>query len=461
MANLLRRLAGRPDEQQRSGFADQWISEYLLPASQQFNGFGVNFPFNQTLVGKKAAEISSTLPGYMSAVRGCPPAFAAQMTRALVLSQARFTFRNRPTSNTPRRLWSSGALAPLEQPWTNGTTGELLSRMEWHAGLAGNAYVTNRQAGRLRVLRPDWTALLYGSQSEPDDPAFALDGELIGYVYQNGGINAGNKHRPQTLLPHEVAHWSPLPNPENAGIGMSWMTPAIREMQADRGYTEHKIAYLTNGATPNLVVKGIPAATAAQFNELVDMMENDHRGISNAYRTLYLTAGADATVVGSNLQQMDFANTQGAGENRIVVLSRVPPQLLGTSDGLKGSSLNAGNYASARRTFADTWVFPTLQDIAAALAPLVKVPADSELWFDTTDMPIMREDAADQANIDFTKAQTMRQLIESGYEPKTVTATIWPEAVLKHTGNMSVQLQPPGTANPTSADTAATAPADS
>lgn len=440
MANLLRRLAGRDLEQRYS--IDQWISEYLIPASNQFGGTGLT----QTLMGKRMGEISASLPGFAAALRGCPPAFAAQMVRALVLSQARFTFRNRPSTSTPRRLWSSNALAPLETPWPNATTGELISRMEWHAGLAGNAFVTNRTKGRLRVLRPDWTAILYGSQREPEDPGHALDGELIGYVYQNGGINSGSKYRPETLLPMEVAHWSPLPDPENAGIGMSWITPALREIQADRGYTEHKIAFLSNGATPNMVVKGIPATSKKQFDEVVDMMEENHRGIGNAYRTLYLATGADVSVVGSDLNQMDFKATQGAGETRISVLSRVPAAFLGISEGLAGSALNAGNYSSARRTFSDSWVYPTLQDMAAALAPLVKVPADSELWFDTVDMTMLREDAKDAAEIEQIKQTTIVGYVKEGFTPESAVAAVRGQdiSLLKHTGLVSVQLQPPG-----------------
>ena len=168
------------------------------------------------------------------------------MVRALVLSQARFTFRNPPWHRaTPRRTFGNPDLGLLERPWPNGTTGELVSRMEWHAGLAGNAFVY-RQPDRLRVLRPDWTAIIYGSQSEPDWPSGALDAELLAYVYANRGIGVGEPH---ILLPGDVAHWAPLPDPEMTGLGMSWLTPAIRDMQGDRLATEHKIRYFEQGAT--------------------------------------------------------------------------------------------------------------------------------------------------------------------------------------------------------------------
>jgi phage portal protein BeeE len=442
------RAARRPAEARYA--IDTWISDYLIPATQggMFGYGGNTYPFglNQTLAGQNVQEISATLPGYMAALRTCPPAFAAQMVRALVLSQTRFTFRNPPWHpRTPRKTFGTGDLAILERPWPNATTGELVSRMEWHAGLAGNAYV-HRRNGRLRVLRPDWVGIAYGSNLEPDDPAHAIDGEVIGYVYCNGGFNSPNE--PRSLLPADVAHWSPLPDPENAGIGMSWITPAIREMQADRATTDHKLIYFRNGATPNLVVKGLPYTSGddTAFQRLVAVLEAEHAGIQNAYKTLYLSQGADATVVGSNLAELDLKNVQGASETRISVLSRVHPVILAIAEGLAGSSLNAGNFGMARRIWADGWIYPTLQDLAAALAPLVRVPADAELWTDTADMPMLREDAKDAAEITEIQARTIGGLVKEGFTAPTAVAAVTGQnmQLLEHTGLVSVQLQPPG-----------------
>jgi phage portal protein BeeE len=453
VANLLSRLRNsspysRLTSEQRYSI-DQWITDYLIPANEQvfpYNGHLYPYGFGYT---QNVEEIANELAAYSTAVRGCPPAFAAQMVRAGVVSQARFTFRNLPSSPTPRRTFGNRSLAILENPWPKATTGELLARMEWHAGLAGNAYV-RREGRRLRVLRPDWVSIVYGSQREPDDPALAIDAELIGYVYVNGGFGA-RRHDPVTLAPAEVAHWSPIPDPDRAGIGMSWITPALREIQGDRAATEHKLMFFRNGATPNLVVKGIANAdgstlTREQFDQYVSMFEMGHRGVGNAYRTLYLTAGADASVIGSDLSQMDFKATQGAGETRIAFLSRVPAPLLGISEGLAGSSLNAGNFGMARRIFADTWVYPTLQDICSSLSTIVDVPGDAELWFDTADIPLLREDAKDAAEIEAIKATTIRTYTDGGFVPDSAIAAVKGQdiSLLKHTGLLSVQMQEPG-----------------
>jgi phage portal protein BeeE len=231
-----------------------------------------------------------------------------------------------------------------------------------------------------------------------------------------------------------------------AGLGMSWLTPAIREMQLDRLGTEHKVRFFEQGATPNLVVKGVPAVSRTQFEELVSEMEDRHAGVANAYRTLYLTQGADATVIGSNLRDLDLEALQGATETRIAILSRVPAALLGISKGLSGSSLNAGNLAMTRRIFSDTWVYPALQDVASSLASIVTVPPDAELWFNTDDMPILREDAKDAAVIEQMKADTINGYVKEGFTPESAIAAVRGQDVslLRHTGLVSVQLQPPG-----------------
>src|SRR4029077_869053 len=150
----------------------------------------------------------------------------------------------------------------------------------------------------------------------------------------------------------------------------------------------------------------------------------DHDGIRNAYRTMYLALGMDAKVVGSDLSQLDFSSTGGYSETRISFLSRVPAALLGISAGLKGSSLNAGNYAETRRTFTDTWVYPTLQDLCKALSVLVEVPPYAELWFDTTDMPILRDDAQVVAYVEKVKEETIVAYVNGGFTAESAIAAV-------------------------------------
>ena len=52
-----------------------------------------------------------------------------------------------------------------------------------------------------------------------------------------------------------------------------------------------------------------------------------------------------------------------------------------------------------------------------ALAPLVAVPAGAELWYDTTDVAFLHEDAKDAAEVVSTQATAIRTLTDGGDGP--------------------------------------------
>src|SRR5207302_4894276 len=120
--------------------------------------------------------------------------------------------------------------------------------------------------------------------------------------------------------------------------GMSWLEPVIREVLGDNAMTTHKIKFLDNGASPNMVVSLDPQITKKSFDEWVKVFEEGHRGVLNAYKTLYLGGGAKVDVVGANLRQLDFKITQGAGETRVAAAAGTPPVLVGLSEGLESAT---------------------------------------------------------------------------------------------------------------------------
>jgi hypothetical protein len=427
---------------------------YLPLPGDSFLWNGLSYTIGST--GSKQEEIAPGLGPYVQALLSSPPAFAAQQVRALLLEQARFVWRGNRLNRNPGKLFGNADLGILEKPWPGGSTGELLSRMEWHAGPVGNAYV-HRRGNRLRLLRPDWVTIIIGSDRSPESPGWALDGEVVGYLYRPGGGNGGrNESNAEMLLPETVAHWAPIPDPMATYRGMSWMTSIVREIQSDSAATDHKIKFFENGATPQMVFSLDPSVTPEQMREFKQATESAINGIGNAYKNLYLGGGADVTVVGSDLQQIDFTKVQGMTENRIAVASRIPAAMLGIKEGLSGSTLNSGNFGATRRMLADTWFYPTLQSMCSSLAHLLPMPNDADLWYDD-DIPFLREDAKDAAEITRTNAGAIRQLIDAGFTPSSAVSSVMGNdlALLEHTGMFSVQLHSPGV------DGDAESPADS
>lgn len=387
--------------------------------------------------------------------------FACILARQLVFSEARFQWR-RFANGRPGELFGDPSLALLETPWPNGTTGDLLNRVEVEASLAGNFYCTTADdrgnlgraatgpGRRIAKMRPDRVTIIVGSAS--DDP-YALDAKPVGYLYEPPNLGAGRKQsEPVILMPDEVAHFAPIPDPAASFRGMSWLTPVLREIEADRATTTHKLRFFEKGATLATVVKFEKDTSPQVFDAFVSRYRAQHEGADNAYKTLFLGGGADVHTVGTDLKQLDFKATQGAGETRIAMAARVPATILQASEGLAGSSLNAGNFGQARRMFADGFLRPQWRMFAASIQSIIPGPAGASLWYDDRDIPYLREDVKDQAEIQSEKAKTIEALIRGGFTPKTAVAAVAPEwkNVLTHTGLFSVQLQEAGAAAPPS-----------
>lgn len=431
MTNLIASL-GKRDSSTIS--LEDWVSYF------NFNGFNYLSSTQQTL-GSKAEEIGGHYMGLAeNAYKSNGIVFACMMVRQLLFQEARFQFR-RLTSGRPGEYFGSPALTPLEQPWPNGTTGDLLARAIQHVDLAGNFYAV-RIGERIRYLRPDRVTIVMGSQMDPDNAFEAADVEAIGYIYSP--ING----REQVFDAKNVAHFAPYPDPCANFRGMSWLNPVIREIQGDQAATTHKLKYFEQGATGNMVVTFDPANDADKVKKWIDMLEANVGGAANAYRTLYLGGGADAKVVGADLKSIDFRAVQGAGETRIAAAAGTPPVIVGLSEGLQAATYS--NYSQARRRFADGTMRPLWRNFAGSMAPLINVPARSELWYDDRDIPFLQEDQKDAAEIQNVNSLSIKALSEAGFDPDSVVAAVTAGdlARLKHSGMFSVQLQQPGAQKP-------------
>jgi hypothetical protein len=216
----------------------------------------------------------------------------------------------------------------------------------------------------------------------------------------------------------------------------------------DTAYSRHKTSFIDNAATPNMAVTLAKEVSPDAFDAFVAKMDGAHKGAENAGKTLYIGGGADVTVVGADMKQLDFKVVQGAGESRIAAAAGVGAVIAQFSEGMQGSSLNAGNYNAARRRFADITCRKLWQSACGAFASIVVPPRGSRLWYDADGIPFLQEDAKDAADIEMVKASTIRQLVDGGFEPESVIAAVEAQdmSLLVHTGKLSVQLQEPGAA---------------
>lgn len=405
-----------------------------------FKWQGLNYPIiNQTLAGIPQQEIPPAFSGFAEmAYKANGIVFACVAARMLLFSQARFRWRTK--GGGPGALTYSPALDQLEHPWPRARATQMLSLMTLYGDLAGNAYVWKDQKtpGTLRMPRPDWITTVLGSP-RADGKVGDIDTEVAGYIYKPMGFGESTP-----LLPEHVAHFAPYPDPIFPWRGMSWLQPIVEEVMGDNAANVHKRMFFENGATANMVVNLGTNITPDDFDQWVEKYEESHASLENAYKTLYLAGGADATVVGANMQQMDFKLVQSHGETRVCLAARIPAIVVGVSEGLDSGTYT--NFGQARRQFGDMAARPWWQNACETLEPLVDAPDDQELWYDESQIPFLQEDQQDAALTLQSQSAAISTLLMAGFTADSAVRAVQSGdlTVLEHSGLLSVQLQPPG-----------------
>jgi phage portal protein BeeE len=435
------KLTGRDPERMNLDEYGQMVSLYMQ------SGLGYQTPsLMQTLAGTGTERPTDNFQGLASqAYASNGVVFACMLVRQLVFSSVRFQFQNF-LKGKPSDMFGDQTLRLLERPWPGGTTQDLLSRMIQDADLAGNSYWV-RQDDELVRLRPDWVQIIGRPRTMQNARQSRGNGQVgwekLGYLYTEGGSQSQNEGVPFTV--DEVAHFAPIPDPLAVFTGMSWLTPILREIQADHAMTRHQRKFFDRGATVNMIIKHTPGADQGAVKKWDEELNSKHGGVENAYKNLNLYPGADATVVGSNLKDIDFKNVRGGGETRIAAAAGVPPVIVGLSEGLAAATYS--NYGQARRRLADGTAHPLWQNISGSLERVVPPPNSSaRLWYDASDVPFLREDEADAANIAAVKAATIASYVTQGFTKESAVKAVDSGDInlLVDSGLTSVQLLPPG-----------------
>jgi phage portal protein BeeE len=422
---MLGNLTKRRSEARDAGLS--WPDYLRLWETFGFNG-------QQYIVPSGNLEQLTALQGARN-----PIVAACISARLLVFSEVRFSYQ-RWSAGRPGELYGTPELSILERPWPAASTGDLLARMETDVSLYGNSYWV-RWNNELVRLNPQ-NVVIATADVIDDVTNMPYAKRLVGYMHMD-------EHKNETAFftPSEMCHYKPLPDPLHQYRGVSWLHAVLPDVTADQELTTYKHAFLRNSATPQLVVKFEPGVSREAFDKFKEQMNNQHRGAAQGFKTLYLGAGADVKTVGANFEQLAFKAVQGAGETRIAAAAGVPASIVGISEGLAGSALNAGNYTAARRRFADGTIRPLWRAAAASLQNLVPPPdGGSRLWYDDRDVSFLQEDVLDNAEIQQKDANTIRVLVDGGFDPQSVVDAVNTGDMtrLVHTGQLSVQLQTPG-----------------
>jgi len=355
------------------------------------------------------------LAGFAQQANGSSsPVFSASLVRLALFSEATFTWQ----AKDDKHLWGSTDLAPLEEPFGPGTaTGQLLARMEQDAFLAGNSFTWDAPGeDRFVRLRPDWTTIVSevvhvgggGWYRRPlaywHEPPRGLQSSGDGFM----------------IPAAEVVHFAPIPDPQANFRGMSPLTPVIRDIQGDDGMTRFKIRYLQNNATPNIVIKYPQRLLEATIDKIRERIEARYGGPDNAGKTLILDQGADLTLAGNSLSQMDFSSVQAVGTERILAACAVPGVLVGLEP-LRGAGRG---YQESFQKLANLYARPQWRAACGALSQVVPPPPGNRLWFDVSDIAALQDGEMEKGQTALVKMQAALAGVQAGYTHESVIAFI-------------------------------------
>jgi phage portal protein BeeE len=429
VTRLLDRVLGRASFNNFTEYSGS--GAYLVTASD---------PSGRSKEGAPAGAVRSA----REALAGNGVVFACIAARSAIFSEARFQFQ----STVDKHLFGTTDLGLLEYPWPNATAGELLARLEQDVSTAGNSYIrkVNPADGGdplLVQMRPDCVTII---SEQREDDAGRLYKVPVGYAEDLVPLGITDRE-PQVYSPDEVAHYSPFPDPQAWFRGMSWLTPVLREVGADNGMTAYKSAHISQGAMPGLVIRYSQKLSQPVVDRLKKRFEALYGGPGNAGKTLVLDEGADVTVAGSTLEQLQYATVQAAGQTRILAAAMVPSEIVG----LEGPREASGNYELAIRRFADLWARPHWRIACGCLQHLLPdVTPPTRLWYDVSDIAALREGELARSQATLVRAQAVAAFVAAGYSRDSAIAAA-------DSGDLS-QLQPDPGAAPPGAPTGIRAP---
>lgn len=393
--------------------------------------------------------------------------FSAILARMMLFSEAALKLQ----AKSDKHIYTDQSLALLQEPFGPGTsTGELLVRMEQDVSLAGNAYIWGVPGEDLLVrLRPDWTTIISELVQVDGGGAYR---KRVGYWWQPPAAVTG-QGQGEYYPAEEVACWAPIPDPTATFRGMSWLTPAYRDILGDNGMTQHKMKYFENAASPNLLIRYSQKLAPGTIDGIRERITARHGGADNAFKTLVLDQGADATVIGNSLQQMDFADVSAAGAERILADSMVPGVLVGLEP-LRGAGRG---YQESMQKFANLWARPSWRSACAVLERFVPgLPSGARLWYDTSDIAALQDGELERGQAALVRGQALLTCRQSGYTRESAIAFVnsgdvtqlvadpnapAPGAQAPNVQHMLGQAQPGATAEPLPAGTQARLPVGS
>lgn len=291
------------------------------------------------------------------------------------------------------RLWNK------PNPWM--TRQEFVQVQQQHVDLTGEGWWAVVRIGNVPMelwpLRPDLVEVV------PHSRQF-----ITGYVYHAPG---GAK---VPFLPNEMIMLR-NPCPWDPYRGMGPVQSIIADLDGIRLSAQYNRNFFLNSAQPGGVVE-IPADSAisdAEFRRLRAQLDEQHKGVGNAHRTLLLEGGASWHDASISQRDMQFVELRGVSRDAVREAYGMPKFALGDVTDVNRASANA-----SRAWFAEELTVPRAERFKLALnhdlLPMFGSTGGS-VEFDYVS-PVPDDEEAENATL-VARTGAFKTLIDCGVDP--------------------------------------------
>ena len=330
------------------------------------------------------------------------------------------------------------ALDLWQRPNRFFTRQELVETVQQHIDLTGEGWLVIARNPRSPIPLELWPVRPDRMQVVPHPADF-----IQGYMY------TGPDGTEIALRVEDVIQIR-MPNPLDPYRGMGPVQSVLTELDAAKYSAEWNRNFFINGAEPGGIIRTPKNLDDAEFDQLRERWNEQHKGVANAHRVALLEDNMEWVDRKLSQRDMQFAELRSVSRDVIREAFGAPAFVLG-----EVGDVNRATAEASKVLFAEQLTVPRLERFKGALnndlLPLYGPDAVRTLEFDYCD-PVPADAAARNEEIT-AKSTAWKTLVDGGADPALAS---------EYLGLPDLGYRPPVTAQPppqTAAPALAPAPA--
>lgn len=210
-----------------------------------------------------------------------------------------------------------------------------------HLELTGNAYILLQGVKNI-TDKPTAMYLLDPGRVKINLDKTTYPYKLVNYEFTIDG-------RRFVYQPYEIVQIK-YPNPSNPHVGIGTVQGAAEWIDNDTNSTEFLRQFFKNGAQIGVTFE-TEMTSEEQLQMLRDSFEEQHAGVSNAYKGLFLPKGVKKSSETVDFNDIGYDQISDTNRDKILAAFRVPKTVIGAAESTTNrATAETADYVFARRT---------------------------------------------------------------------------------------------------------------